>query len=105
MAPVKRPGKYRNVRSGGFDSKKEAARYQELLLLERAGQIRNLRRQTRWELIPKQEGERAVSWVADFVYNENGEEVWEDCKGYRTPLYILKRKLVLWVYGKKIRET
>lgn len=97
--------KYGNVKVGGFDSKKESARYAELELMQRAGEITDLRRQVRIELIPKQAGERAVEWLADFVYTENGEEIWEDCKGFRTRDYVIKRKLALWVHGKRIRET
>lgn len=70
-----------------------------------AGQIRGLKWQVRFELIPKQSGERACHYVADFVYEENGVRVVEDCKGMRTPLYVVKRKLMLFVHGIKIRET
>lgn len=60
-----------------FDSKKEYRRYRELCLMERAGEIDNLERQVKFELIPTQKKngkvvERACSYVADFVYNENG---------------------------------
>ena len=93
-----------------FDSRREAKRYAELLLLLRAGQISNLRRQVPFELLPtqKRDGkviERPVKYVADFVYTENGEEVVEDAKGLRTKEYILKRKLMLWQYGIQIREV
>lgn len=92
-----------------FDSRKEANRYQELKLLERMGEISDLRRQVKYELIPVQriEGklaERACSYVADFVYLENGKLVVEDTKGYRTPDYIIKRKLMLHIHGIRIRE-
>ena len=61
-----------------FDSQKEARRYAELKLLERAGQIHSLRRQVKYELIPAQKihgrtVERACSYMADFVYEENGQ--------------------------------
>jgi hypothetical protein len=88
-----------------FDSQKEAARWWELKLLERAGAIADLRRQVRFELIPKQEGERAVTYIADFVYTENGERVVEDAKGVRTQAYVLKRKLMLERHGIRIREV
>ena len=88
-----------------FDSKKEAWRYAELLLQEKAGEIHRLRRQVKYELIPKQDGERAAYYVADFVYIEGNQIVVEDCKGYRTDLYRLKRKIMLWRYGIRIRET
>ena len=88
-----------------FDSKREAARYAELKLMQRAGLISDLRRQVKYELIPKQQGERAVSYIADFVYSENGQTVVEDVKGVRTPVYKIKKKLMLWRHGVKIREV
>lgn len=88
-----------------FASKKEAARYIELCLLERAGKISDLRTQVPFELIPKQKGERACKYIADFVYTENGKQVVEDVKGKRTPEYIIKRKLLLEKHGIKIREV
>lgn len=106
--------KYRNtavMRNGEkFDSAKEARRYGELILLERAGQISGLQRQVRFELIPSQrvDGrvvERACSYVADFVYQENGKTVVEDTKGFRTKDYIIKRKLMLYIRGIQIKEV
>lgn len=93
-----------------FDSKKEAARWQELLLLQRAGKISHLNRQVTYELIPSQyiDGkcvERAVKYVADFVYKKNGRLVVEDTKGMKTPEYVIKRKLMLSVYGIRIKEV
>lgn len=88
-----------------FDSRKEAKRYQELKLLERGGVISDLDYQVKFELIPKQEGERPCYYVADFVYTENGKKVVEDVKGKRTQVYILKRKLMLERHGIKILET
>ena len=91
-----------------FDSKKEATRYAELKLLSRSGLIQNLRLQVPFELIPKQAGERAVKYIADFVYDENGETVVEDTKSEITranPTYILKRKLLLWVHELRIKEV
>lgn len=88
-----------------FDSVKEYHRWGVLRLLERAGRITDLKRQVSYELIPKQQGERACSYVADFTYMENGKLVVEDCKGFRTPEYRLKRKLMLWVHGIRIKET
>lgn len=89
-----------------FDSKREASRYCELRLLERTGEISNLEMQKRYELIPKQGKERAVHYVADFVYkNKAGVEVVEDTKGMRTRDYIIKRKLMLWVHGITIKEV
>ena len=93
-----------------FDSAKEARRWSELLLLERAGVIQNLRRQVKYELIPSQRiggkvVERACSYVADFVYEEEGKTVVEDTKGYKTPEYIIKRKLMLCIHNIRIREV
>lgn len=112
-----------------FDSRKEARRYQELLLLQRAGQIQDLRRQEKFLLIPSQyeivetgecyqtgpkKGtlktkevciEKAVVYVADFVYVEDGKLVVEDTKGVKTKDYIIKRKLMLWTHGIRIREV
>ena len=102
--------KYNNtkIRVDGrlFDSKAEAARWQELCLLERAGEITELERQVEYELIPKQKGERAVKYIADFRYKDHeGKTVVEDTKGVRTTVYILKRKLMLRVHGIRIREV
>ena len=89
-----------------FASRKKSKRYQELRLLERAGEIQDLRLQTPYELIPKQNGERACKYIADFVYIENGKQIVEDAKGYKgDPVWIIKRKLMLWVHGIKIREV
>ena len=81
-----------------FDSKKEASRYLELKLLEKAGQIRGLILQPSFELIPKQESERAVKYIADFMYVENEETIVEDVKGMKTKEYILKRKIFKYKY-------
>jgi len=88
-----------------YDSEKEYNRYCELKLLERAGIIKDLQRQVEYELLPKQDGERAVKYKADFVYTENGKQIVEDVKGYRTKDYIIKRKLMLYQHGIKIFET
>ena len=123
--------KYYNVKTRAldgtvFDSHKEARRWDELLLLQRAGKITELRRQVKYELIPAQyetyerygkkgqrlkDGvrllEKSVCYVADFVYTitETGENVVEDSKGVRTKDYIIKRKLLLAVHGIRIKET
>ena len=100
-------GNIKTVTSDGIkhDSIKEANRWCELKLLERAGRIQDLQRQVKYELIPKQEGERAVYYIADFVYTENGQKVVEDVKGMRTKDYKLKKKLMLYFHGIKIKET
>lgn len=110
-----------SVNGVNFDSRKEADRYIELNLLSRSGAITSLKRQVKFELIPAQyepdiisprgkvkKGkliERAVSYIADFVYtDENGKTVVEDTKGFRTKDYIIKRKLLLYMHGIRIKE-
>lgn len=95
-----------------FDSKKEARRYCELKLLSQAGEIGCLRRQVRYHLLPAQYDERtgkcierAVDYVADFVYQTDGFTVVEDTKGMRTPEYIIKRKMMLYFHGIRIQEV
>lgn len=96
-----------------FDSRKEAKRYQELAFLEKVGAIENLSRQVKFVLIPSQRDEatgkvveRECSYKADFEYTtEDGETVVEDVKGFKTKEYIVKRKLLLWRYGIRIREV
>lgn len=110
-----KPPKYhaKKVTVGGktFDSRKEASRWAELRLLERAGKITELRRQVSYVLIPVQRDdagkllERACVYKADFVYCKDGKTIVEDVKGMRTPEYIIKRKLMLQVYGIRIKET
>ena len=113
----------RKVRRDGltFDSKKEHKRYNELLLLEQAGEIKNIRRQVKFVLIPTQREpsqigtrggvkkgkllERECAYIADFVYTENGKIVVEDTKGLRTKDYIIKRKLMLYVHNIRVREV
>ena len=105
--------KFRNVRRNGFDSKKEEGRFQQLIFLQKAGKIHNLRRQVKFELIPAQyqDGrcvERAVNYYADFTYMEGNMLVVEDVKSKITRMqsdYIIKRKLMLWVHHIRIRET
>ena len=105
-----------------FDSKKEYRRWNELILLVKAGEISHLKRQVKYVLIPAQREaditgprggirhgkliEREVAYIADFVYTDkNGQIVVEDCKGLRTKEYIIKRKLMLHKYGIRIKET
>ena len=105
-----------------FDSKREANRYRELLLLERAGVITDLKRQVKFVLIPAPYGvvgykkngkpirkciERECSYHADFAYiNEQGLTV-EDVKSpaTKTKDYIVKRKLMLYIHGIRIKEV
>lgn len=86
-----------------FDSKKEAKRYSELKLLERAGQIKNLDLQPKFDLIIN--GFRIGFYKADFYYIENGKDVVEDVKGVRTPIYKLKKKMIKAIYDIDIFET
>jgi hypothetical protein len=97
-----------------FDSKREATRYTELHALETLGLIQNLQRQKRYLLIPSQKDpdtgktlERPCYYVADFVYTvaKTGEVVVEDVKGVRTPVYKIKKKLMLERYGIRIKEV
>ena len=101
--------KYHNTKTTvdgiAFDSKKEGARHGELQLLAKAGAIQDLRLQMPFELIPKQAGERAVRYIADFVYMENGKMIVEDVKGVKTDVYKIKKKLMLAVHGIRIREV
>ena len=100
------------VRDGlAFDSVKEYKRFCDLTLLEKAGTITDLQRQVKFTLIPSQryDGkvvERPCTYVADFVYkDENGNTVVEDTKGYRTKDYVIKRKMMLYLCGIRIREV
>ena len=108
-----------------FDSKKELCRYKELLLLKEAGEIQNLQTQVKFVLIPTQRDtstevykkgvnkgklkpgkviEKECCYIADFVYSENGKMIVEDTKGVKTKEYIIKRKLMLYTYGIRIKE-
>lgn len=128
--PVRKYGNNKVTVDGiEFDSKKEAQRYAELKLLQRAGKISGLELQRVFELIPAQyetfprygkkgqplkDGKRcleqSVVYKADFVYIQDGEIVVEDVKGYRDPAsagyakFVLKRKMLLYFYGIKIKE-
>ena len=126
-----RYGKYgnRKVTVDGivFDSKREAARYKELKLLQEAGEIKGLQMQVPFELIPAKyehferfsektgkklkDGVRCVEkscvYLADFVYQDvkTGEWIVEDAKGHKTEAYIIKRKLLLYIHGIRIKEV
>ena len=88
-----------------FDSRREASRYVVMKGMEQRREIENLRLQQRYELIPKHGKNRAVFYIADFVYMQDGKEVVEDCKGYRTDIYKMKKKIFEWKYDKEILET
>lgn len=119
---MKRFNKYRAKKSGGYDSQKEHLRANQLKFMEERGIISNLKFQVRYELIPKQTKtievqlktkvklvekviEQSCSYIADFVYERDGVQVVEDSKGMRLPEYIIKRKLMLNIYGIEILET
>ncbi len=111
------------------DSLKEYRRFCELRLLEKAGEVTDLKRQVEFELIPAQyeeiptgqfykRGEKkgmpkmkrvcveqSIKYIADFTYTtKKGESVVEDTKGVKTKDYIIKRKLMLYVHKIKIKE-
>jgi hypothetical protein len=102
-----------------FHSKKEANRWKELLLLERAGVISNLKRQVKFQLIPAQYRpvfdkktrkwkdrcvERECSYFADFTYIDDRGLIVEDVKSpaTKTKDFVIKRKLMLWIHGIEI---
>ena len=97
-----------------FDSQREAGRYDELALLLKAGNIRDLRLQqtfTLQESYVTADGDvvRGIVYKADFVYWENYGSGWtrvvEDAKGVRTEGYKIKKKLMEEKFGIKIREV
>lgn len=107
----KKKSKYHAEKCNGYDSKKEYYRAQQLKLWLKARVISELREQVVFLLIPSQINserieEKPVRYKADFVYIDNatGQMVVEDTKGYRTPEYIIKRKLMLQVHGITIKE-
>lgn len=114
--------KYGAKRVGEHASKKEHNRANQLKLWQRAGLISSLREQVPFELIPAQYGEcgtdlkgkpvrvcieKSCKYIADFVYtdNETGQTIIEDTKGVRTKEYIIKRKLMLYLHGIRIKEV
>ena len=116
--PEKKPAKYRNsgAARGGirFDSQKEARRYDELLMMLRAGEIRNLRLQPQFtiqESYVTETGERvrAIRYTADFSYirEVSGEKIVEDVKSgpTRTKEYLRNRKFMRSIYGIDVREV
>lgn len=93
-----------------FDSKREADRWLVLRILEETGEISNLRRQVKFVLV---EGKRwsdghkhrDITYIADFVYNDGGKTIVEDAKGFKTPVYIIKRELMKAVHNIEIVEV
>jgi hypothetical protein len=105
-APNKYGAEKVTVNGRVFDSSREAKRATQLQWLEQLGEITELQYQVRYTLVPKQPGERAVVYTADFVYkNKAGELVVEDAKGVRTKDYVIRRKLMLSVHGIRITEV
>lgn len=108
LSDIRTPySKYRNKQTQidniTFASKREAARYQELLLLERAQEILDLRLQVKYPLVVRLH--KVGTYIADFVYKEGGREIVEDAKGVKTAVYRLKKKLMRAIYEIDIRET
>ena len=86
-----------------FDSRKEARFF---LQLQQDPTVKSIQTQVEFELIPKQKGERACSYKADFVVEyHDGRTVVFDVKGMKTDVYRIKRKLMLWVHGITIQEV
>jgi hypothetical protein len=96
VAPVKE----RTLDGIIFDSKREAARYAELKLLEKGGFIRQLELQPAFEF--ELNGKVIFKYIADFRYFEGKTRVVEDVKGVQTPLFRLKRKLIESQFNIKI---
>jgi hypothetical protein len=103
---VKRP-KYGNriteVDGIKFHSAKEAKRYTELKVLARAGIIRGLILQPRFPIIVNDV--KVCTYISDFEYVENGVRIVNDVKGFKTDVYVIKKKLMKSVYGIDILET
>jgi hypothetical protein len=94
-----------------FPSGRERKRYEELVILQRIGAIRDLKTQTLFILIPRQMNgkkciERPVTYKCDFDYFDlEGKRHIEDSKGAKTQQYVIRRKLMLWVHGIRIEEV
>lgn len=104
----------RKVRCLGetFDSMLECERYKYLKALEQQKVISNLRRQVKYVLLPSQKDsktqktiERELTYLADFVYEKGSQTIVEDVKGMKTDVYKIKRKLILYFHGIRIKEV
>ena len=103
---MRRPGKFgnRHVEIDGlrFDSAAEGRRYEQLRMLERAGEIQDLRVHPRYVIIDAlrvgSRREKAIVYEADFAYTEMGRQIVEDVKGVETAVFRLKRRLFLQRY-------
>jgi DNA repair photolyase len=99
--------KYKNKKTNGYSSAKEANRAAELQALAHAGVITELEIQPQFPLLPRQDGERAVKYIADFSYIIDGKRVVEDVKSEMTrklPAYVLKRKMMKYFHGISVVE-
>ena len=128
--PEPKKNKLHAEKCGKYASKHEAQRAWELKMLERAGKISDLQEQVKFVLVPAiyeetprfgKRGQpikpirrciqRELSYIADFVYVKDGQEIVEDAKGYRNPaaatyrLFVHKKKLMRKIYGIEVREV
>jgi hypothetical protein len=92
-----------------FDSKKEARRYQQLKLMEKAGEITGIKVHPKFPIMVN--GEKICTYIADFEYwtkfknvSKCPERVIEDVKGVKTAVYQLKKKLMFACHGISIVE-
>lgn len=92
-----------------FDSAKEAKRFVKLREMQEAGMIQGLRLQVPFEILPSFECDgvkyRGMKYISDFVYYRDGEQVVEDCKGFKTPEYKMKKKLMAYLNHINIEES
>lgn len=89
-------------------SRKEAIRCSELQALQKGKLIRGLVQQPKFPIVIY--GEKICTYIGDWVFEERGPDgewrkVLADCKGMKTPIYKIKKKLVKAIYGITIRET
>ena len=105
---IKKQSKYKNIKSERFlqngdilkfDSKKEAKRFDELILLAKQGIIKNLILQPEFEIIPTIKWNNKtlckIKYIADFKYEKDGKTIIEDVKGFKTDIYNIKKRLFL----------
>ena len=103
--------KYKAIKTDGYASKREAKRAAELKLLLKAGGIYGLLEQVTFQLAPSVvvQGRKRppLRYIADFTYYDKpgGTMIVEDCKGFRTPEYRIKRHLMMSVHGIELLET
>lgn len=100
------PNKYKakslKTEDGYFPSQREYKHWCLLKIREKAGEIYGLERQKKFEITHN--GVKITSYIADFIYFENGQRVVADSKGFRTDVYRLKAKLMKAFYNIEIRE-